>query len=65
MDARTAGVSFTEHVRSYWDAGYELTSEDQAAMAEELAETMAVMVEVMTAAEEQGVEWPDAPVPTP
>lgn len=64
-DARAAGVSFAEYVRSHWIGDADLTPEDEAVMTEQLGETMAVMVDVMTAAEEQGVEWPDTPVPMP
>jgi len=63
-DAHEAGESFEEHVRGYWFGGAGLTPEDQAAMDGSFHAIMGTMVQVMTAAEEQGVEWPDAPVPS-
>jgi len=61
-EARAAGVWFEEHARKHWVGGYDLTPEEEAGFQQALGDVLVTMVAVMTAAEEQGVEWPDVPV---
>lgn len=62
-DARERGVSFSEHVEWYFIGGYDLSPEDVRAFKESEGERIALMVAIMSAADEQGVDWPDVAVP--
>lgn len=62
-DARERGVSFAEHVESYFVGDYDLSPEEISVFRESQGEMMATMVAVMSAADAQGVDWPDIAVP--
>jgi len=62
-DAHESGASFAEHVERYFIGGYDLSPEDVRAFRESDGDRIALLVAIMSAAEQQGVDWPDTAVP--